>query len=587
MIKKNTNEEDYEASSPADYEKNNFKSKQRPTSKGDVKSQPVDGGKRYSIPANSGSRRNYGDSHQRSDKKSFESRHTTAGYDSRLNWKKSKDSPMAEGRLDGRERRFPSARGDNSSRNRNDYPERGRSGNSYPPSGRNGGKTPDDSQRRYNRPERDSERNSGRFFSPRDTRDTRTSRYDRRPEGGSGERIGYGRDTGQDRDRPTPSRSDAPTRYRKYPDRSERFERQGTSFAKRTASYIKRDDKVDQQIPAWGSVARNGAKQIYMARTDGLRKSYGQKSGDRRNFDGTPSFTSRKSGSVAAGRNSYIQDSGDRKPISGTRRKVNNSGYLPKNAINEYGDRLSGAMKSGKFGQSADPGSSYIVAHKSGPGQSAIAKKSHSATTRHISSDLKDIVPARRLQRAESILANATRAYERDRFPETLSLLNSLGKEALAVPEVAELMGLALYRQGQWSKALKVLTNFAEATESKDQHPVLMDINRALGRHRQVEELFEELRQAGVSSDLMAEGRIVMAGDLADRGDYRAAIKQILPTASRPVRNPQARHIRQWFVLADLYERSGDVSLARELYKRVLTADPSMADIAERLAALS
>ena len=41
--------------------------------------------------------------------------------------------------------------------------------------------------------------------------------------------------------------------------------------------------------------------------------------------------------------------------------------------------------------------------------------------------------------------------------------------------------------------------------------------------------------------------------------------------------------MRQWYVLADLYERSGDVARARELFTRVAIADPGAYDVDDRL----
>ena len=56
--------------------------------------------------------------------------------------------------------------------------------------------------------------------------------------------------------------------------------------------------------------------------------------------------------------------------------------------------------------------------------------------------------------------------------------------------------------------------------------------------------------------------------------------------ASKALRNPSERHIRQWYLLADLYERAGDVPKAREYFERVLRADPEAYDVAERLRGL-
>ena len=77
-----------------------------------------------------------------------------------------------------------------------------------------------------------------------------------------------------------------------------------------------------------------------------------------------------------------------------------------------------------------------------------------------------------------------------------------------------------------------------------------------------------------------------MAGSLADRGRIEEAIALLGPAASRHVRRPHERHVRQWYMLADLYERSGDIPRARELFARVVAAEPELSDAAERLAGL-
>lgn len=62
----------------------------------------------------------------------------------------------------------------------------------------------------------------------------------------------------------------------------------------------------------------------------------------------------------------------------------------------------------------------------------------------------------------------------------------------------------------------------------------------------------------------MAEGRIVMAGALADQGDFAAAIKLLVRVADAP-KKIREYHLKQWYVLADLYDRSGDVVRGSEL----------------------
>ena len=59
---------------------------------------------------------------------------------------------------------------------------------------------------------------------------------------------------------------------------------------------------------------------------------------------------------------------------------------------------------------------------------------------------------------------------------------------------------------------------------STEQHPVLADCYRAMGDYPKVEALWDELREASPQGSLVAEGRIVAAGAMADQGDLRGAI---------------------------------------------------------------
>ncbi|MGQ0617487.1 MAG: tetratricopeptide repeat protein [Acidimicrobiia bacterium] len=182
-------------------------------------------------------------------------------------------------------------------------------------------------------------------------------------------------------------------------------------------------------------------------------------------------------------------------------------------------------------------------------------------------------------------LAEATRAYERDRFPEARTLLGPVAKRAPGVPAVRELFGLTLYRLGQYRAAARELDAFRALTGSTEQNPVLADCERALGHWDRVEELWSELKAASPGAAVVAEGRIVAAGGLADRGRIDDAIR-LLEAGTRAPRRMQAHHLRLFYALADLRERAGDIPAARQLFSRVKEADPDFADTASRLRAL-
>jgi hypothetical protein len=190
-----------------------------------------------------------------------------------------------------------------------------------------------------------------------------------------------------------------------------------------------------------------------------------------------------------------------------------------------------------------------------------------------------------RSARLEQALADAARAYERDRYQDARRILKSLAERTPGAAAVRELHGLTLYRMGRWADAIKELEAFRSLTGSYDQHPVLADCNRALRRWKKVEALWQELREASPAGELVAEGRIVMAGAMADRGDVSGAVA-LLEKARTDVKRPKAHHLRLWYALADLYERAGDIPRSRELFRTVLRHDHDFADVAERLAAI-
>jgi tetratricopeptide (TPR) repeat protein len=198
---------------------------------------------------------------------------------------------------------------------------------------------------------------------------------------------------------------------------------------------------------------------------------------------------------------------------------------------------------------------------------------------------LKKGLPANRRAHAERDVKKATKAFQREYFRDAEKLLKPLHAVAPDDLTVLELYGLTLYRLERWRAAAERLERFAEITGSVEQHPVIADCRRALGHHRRVAELWEELREHQASAALMAEGRIVYAGDLADQGDLRRAIAE-LERSSYKAKKPKDHHLRLRYALADLYERAGDVPRARELFDSIARHDADYVDVRRRIAAL-
>lgn len=190
-------------------------------------------------------------------------------------------------------------------------------------------------------------------------------------------------------------------------------------------------------------------------------------------------------------------------------------------------------------------------------------------------------------ERMTERMAAGIGAYERERYRDAARILRTVVDTLPNAACARELLGLCQYHQGQWKAALSNLDTFATLTGSVGQHPVRMDCQRALGKPARVEALFQELRKGSPDPEVLAEGRVVLAGTRADRGDLEGAVRLLVEAgAGRQVRNPADRHLRQWYVLGDLMERSGDLSKARELFQRVQAADPEAYDVAERLESL-
>ena len=196
------------------------------------------------------------------------------------------------------------------------------------------------------------------------------------------------------------------------------------------------------------------------------------------------------------------------------------------------------------------------------------------------------ILGEKRGARAVSLLGHAAREFEDEKFVEAQKILKSLDEKSLQVAEVVELSGLINYRLGKWSKASELLESFRTITGSTEQHPVLADCYRAQSKWTEVEILWDELRQASPNAALVTEGRLVMAGSLDDQGRTSDAVR-LLEKGWKIPRHPKDHHLRRAYALGDLYERSGALPRARELFTWIRKHSPKFADVNERVRDLS
>ncbi len=199
---------------------------------------------------------------------------------------------------------------------------------------------------------------------------------------------------------------------------------------------------------------------------------------------------------------------------------------------------------------------------------------------------LRKLLGEKRGARAASLLGHAAREFEDEKFVEAQKILNSLDEKTFQVAEVVELSGLINYRLGKWSKASELLESFRTITGSTEQHPVLADCYRAQSNWTEVEILWDELRQASPNAALVTEGRLVMAGSLDDQGKTSDAVR-ILEKGWKVPRHPKDHHLRRAYALGDLYEKSGALPRARELFAWIRKHSPKFADVNERVRDLS
>lgn len=199
--------------------------------------------------------------------------------------------------------------------------------------------------------------------------------------------------------------------------------------------------------------------------------------------------------------------------------------------------------------------------------------------------DLHEQVGSTRSARYQERLSAAADALDRGRFGDARRMVQPVLRDLPDVAFAHELAGLASYRLGQWRRAASELERARELDRSIRHHAVLADCYRAMRRYHEVDELWKELKDASPEPALMAEGRIVAAGSLADRGDLAGALKLMQRAMDLP-KKPREHHLRQWYVIGDLFDRSGDVVKARRWFGVVAEVDRDFADVVDRLKAL-
>ena len=234
-----------------------------------------------------------------------------------------------------------------------------------------------------------------------------------------------------------------------------------------------------------------------------------------------------------------------------------------------------------------------------GSGHGNSRKKQYSATTRDVERARYEDQKKRRrdLQGAAVnlpnwVIENLERVTPKDRIAPALEELGAAsealgdgnyqaavrhGNRAKALSPsdatIRETIGIAAYRLGDWKTALTELRAYRRMAGETTHLPIEMDVLRAQGRNRDVEQAWKELQKRGGHGLVMNEGKVVYASFLLDEGRAPEAWKIIKP--GRIEEDPNEGHLRLYFVAARTAAALGDSETARDLSNVIVMTDPS------------
>lgn len=153
---------------------------------------------------------------------------------------------------------------------------------------------------------------------------------------------------------------------------------------------------------------------------------------------------------------------------------------------------------------------------------------------------------------------------------------------------VRELLGLSLYRLGNWEEALRELRAYRRIAGDTTHLAVEMDCLRALGRPNDVPKVWAMLRELGASKAAEVELRVVYGSFLLDQGQPREAWKVTDPGRIHP--DAHENDLRQWYVAARAAVALGDMKTADQLRRAIEDRDigfPGLIELVNEINELS
>ena len=199
--------------------------------------------------------------------------------------------------------------------------------------------------------------------------------------------------------------------------------------------------------------------------------------------------------------------------------------------------------------------------------------------------DLRATVPATALDDVVKAVAAGAEALEAGNDARALELLEWAKSTAPRTGTIREVLGIAHYGAERYGPAHSELLTYRRLTGSQDQNHLLADCARAMGKPDKAEQYVDEMVAAGVELERVVEGLLVIAGMRADASDLEGAL-QVLQRADLDPDVVKPWHPRVWYAAADILERLGRRSEARDYFDAIVSVDDEFGDAEQRLAAL-
>ena len=156
-------------------------------------------------------------------------------------------------------------------------------------------------------------------------------------------------------------------------------------------------------------------------------------------------------------------------------------------------------------------------------------------------------------------------------------------RRAGRVPAAREALGLVAYRMGDWARALGEFRTVRRLSGSSHLLPLMVDCERALGRHARALELAQTPEAQTLALDERVELAIVVSGIRRDLGQHEAAAAGLSDLVRRINPNRPAA-ARLYYAYADAKLAAGDADAARDWFARAAEVDHELTtDAAERL----